>query len=186
LATEGEAADLRTLYVENGRVAAVFWERREKGIALFLAAVAGVAVGEAWLYWGHPGRLMAIPVGFAVVVAYLAAHLHERTRDVLRETYSVGAILERAILEREPSLSDERLGIFTRLHDATPSTLGPLLTWVYAGFGVLALALTAAALGRPPQPATVGPTSPLPAAADGPSATVSTAYVIRSATTVGP
>jgi hypothetical protein len=183
---KGEARNLRTLYVENAHVAAAFWERRHTAIGVFLAAAAAVAASEAWFYWSHPGRLMATPVAFAAVVGYVAAHLHERTRQVLGETYSVGAMLERAMLEREPALAGERAGIFMRLHEATPPPVGPLLTWVYAGFGALALALTVAALATPPHPARVRPASSLPTAEDQLRPKVVTAYVIRSATTVGP
>jgi hypothetical protein len=181
----GEAADLRTLYAENARVAAVFWERRQNSVWPLLAAGAAVAASEAWLYWNHSGRLMAIPVAFAAVVGCLAALLYESTRRILGETYSVGAILERAILEREPALSGERMGIFTRLHEATPPALGSLLTWVSAGSAALALALAAAALVTPPHPAKARPASSAPGSAGDLRAKVSTAYVIRSSA-VGP
>jgi hypothetical protein len=95
--------DLRLIYTENAKVAAIFWEWRHKTLTLFFTGMAGVAVAAAWTLHNHPGRLVAVPLGVGAGLAVVAFGLNRRSHYILGECYRIGGAIEDALLPRNAS-----------------------------------------------------------------------------------
>jgi HAD superfamily hydrolase (TIGR01509 family) len=92
-------AQLDRLYDMNQKVAAVFWDWRQKLVALLFTAVS--VAGFAWVSFGKdagPAVRYFLGAGLLAVVAVLAVacwSMERRNSSILRQTYEVGDIVER-------------------------------------------------------------------------------------------
>lgn len=90
----------QTIYQENARVAAVFWEWRHKVLVQFFAGIPALIVLTGWLYQTRGFRLwLCGPLILGATFAYTAYKLDERNRLILEKTYEVGSRIEKKVSE---------------------------------------------------------------------------------------
>lgn len=136
--------NLRLIYVENAKVAAVFWDWRHKTLTIFFTGIAGVAVAAAWVANHHPGALVALPLFLGALFSGVAFGLNWRTTSILGECYAIGASLETAFLADTPALLGEQQATFSRL--GGKRLFGRVLAGVYCFSAVGQTGLAIAAL----------------------------------------
>ena len=85
-----------TIYQETAKVAAIFWEWRDKTMNRFVAGIAGVIAAMVWLY--EPDRVIrkwhAVPLLIGAVYSVFTYLLDKRIRIIFVECYDIAAKIE--------------------------------------------------------------------------------------------
>lgn len=120
------SANLSLLYQENAKVAAIFWEWRNKILTYFFTAIGGLFALIGWLHQYYPGRIISIPLSLGVILSVAACLLDARNGEILEGCYQFGAYAEL-------KLHQERSGIFSSIgerrdYKTLPKKL-PTYTW---------------------------------------------------------
>jgi hypothetical protein len=89
------SADVGLLYVENAKVAAIFWEWRHKVISRFFTAVAATAFASGWFYERPQLRPWIFALFLvAAIFSALSFYMDRVNTHILRSCYRIGAELE--------------------------------------------------------------------------------------------
>ena len=119
-------ASISLLYIENAKVAAIFWEWRHKILERFLAACAAILVACGWMYQhGELRRLLFIPLLIGAIYCIISFLMDRVNAKVLLGCYATGKTLEQHI---------GQVGTYTRISDDYPQIqFGRFLRVLYVG-----------------------------------------------------
>jgi len=92
---------LTLLYQENAKVAAIFWEWRNKIITYFAASIVALFTLAGWFYQQHHGRLISAPLLMGSIFSLVLTHLDKRNAQILKASYKCGQDLEIEIAKTE-------------------------------------------------------------------------------------
>jgi hypothetical protein len=123
-ATEDKVFErLSLLYQENAKVAAIFWEWRNKVINYFAVSIAALTTLAGWLYPQKLGRPISVPLFIGAILSIILTYLDERNAEILKATYKCGRDIETALLKTkdEDSLIKTGNTIFKLIGEAHPS-----------------------------------------------------------------
>jgi hypothetical protein len=95
----GEVDPLITMYAENARVAAVFWDWRHKLITVGLTSLGALIVIAGWSFEHELGRWPAAPLAAGALVAFGVRALERRNHSILTGCYRVGSAIEKVWLD---------------------------------------------------------------------------------------
>lgn len=114
---------LSLLYQENAKVAAIFWEWRNKVITYFAVSIAALAALAGWLYQQQLGRSISFPLFMGAILSIVLTYLDERNAEILKATYKCGKDIEIELLKTrdEDSLIETGNTIFKLIGEAHPS-----------------------------------------------------------------
>jgi hypothetical protein len=124
-----EHDNLSVLYEENGRVAAVFWEWRNKLLTYYFTAIGGVFVLSGWLYSNKLGKIAAVPLLLPPILSVVAILVDSRNADILKASYIAGENLERMLLAG--SRATEEVGIYSVIGKRHQKRFGKFLTYTW-------------------------------------------------------
>jgi hypothetical protein len=100
VATEDNAFErLGLLYQENAKVAAIFWEWRNKVITYFAVSITALATLAGWLYQQKLGRPISFPLFIGAILSIILTYLDERNAEILKATYKCGRDIEAGLLK---------------------------------------------------------------------------------------
>jgi hypothetical protein len=123
-ATEDKAFErLSLLYQENAKVAAIFWEWRNKVITYFAVSITALATLAGWLYQQKLGRPISFPLFIGAILSIILTYLDKRNAEILKATYKCGRDIEAGLLKTkdEDSLIKTGNTIFKLIGEAHPS-----------------------------------------------------------------
>jgi hypothetical protein len=89
-----ELERLSLLYQENAKVAAIFWEWRNKIITYFSTSIVALFTLAGWMYLNRPGRFISIPLFIGSILALVLTYLDERNGAILKASYKCGEDIE--------------------------------------------------------------------------------------------
>lgn len=117
---------LTLLYQENAKVAAIFWEWRNKIITYFAASIVALFTLAGWLYQQHHGRLISVPLLIGSILSAVLTFLDVRNAEILKATYKCGKDVEIELLETKEgnSLIKTENTIFRLIGEAHPHRQG--------------------------------------------------------------
>lgn len=92
---------LSLLYQENAKVAAIFWEWRNKIITYFFTATVALFALSGWFFQQQFGRLIFAPLFFGFILSIVSILLDRRNEEILRECYRVGKDIEDELSNKE-------------------------------------------------------------------------------------
>ncbi len=109
---------LSLLYQENAKVAAVFWEWRNKILTFFSTIIGAVFLLASWLYQqpNFNKQITSAVFFLGAVFVFISLRLDSRNKDILKNCYKVGKNIENKLFKNEPDL--EELGIFNLIGKA--------------------------------------------------------------------
>jgi hypothetical protein len=100
LAIEDKAFErLSLLYQENAKVAAIFWEWRNKIITYFAASIVALFTLAGWLYQQKPGRFISFPLFIGSILSLVLTYLDDRNGEILKASYKCGKDVEIELLK---------------------------------------------------------------------------------------
>ncbi len=103
----GDPHRTQILYEENAKVAATFWEWRNKLLAFCFTAAGALFVIAAWVHKNIDHELAAVPLLVGATISIGCIRLENRNNYILRQCYHIGAAIERGwispIDDPEPS-----------------------------------------------------------------------------------
>jgi len=91
---------LTLLYTENAKVAAIFWEWRNKILTQLFAVVAGLTALDGWFYQRNLYRFLPIPLLLGSVFSFVAFFLDYANGRALGDCLRLGGQLESQLHER--------------------------------------------------------------------------------------
>ena len=110
---------LSMLYQENAKVAAIFWEWRNKIITYFSASIAALFTLAGWLHEQHPGRFISAPLFVGAILCLVLRLLDERNGAILKSTYTCGEDIEKELLKTDKGENPISIrGTFTLIGEA--------------------------------------------------------------------
>lgn len=105
-ATEDKAFErLSLLYQENAKVAAIFWDWRNKVITYFAVSIAALATLAGWFYQQKLGRPISFPLFIGAILCVVLSYLDQRNAEVLKATYECGKDIEIELIRTKPGNS---------------------------------------------------------------------------------
>lgn len=90
---------LSLLYQENAKVAAIFWDWRNKIITYFSTSIVALFTLSGWLYQYRPGRFISAPLFMGAIISVVLAFLDGRNGEILKASYQCGRDIEIDLLE---------------------------------------------------------------------------------------
>lgn len=113
---------LSLLYQENAKVAAIFWEWRNKIITYFAASIVALFTLAGWLYQQKPGRLVSFPLFIGSMLSFVLTYLDDRNGEILKASYKCGKDIEIELLKTKGGGSLIKTGnsIFKLIGEAHP------------------------------------------------------------------
>ena len=108
---------LNLLYQENAKIAAIFWEWRNKILTYFFTAIGALFALAAWLYQQQLSRYITSALLLGVVLAIVSLFLDYRNEDILKKCYQVGGDIE-IELRKEIDVIKGKTAIFEFLGEA--------------------------------------------------------------------
>ena len=148
---------LSLLYQENAKVAAIFWEWRNKIMTYFLTAISSLTVVASWLYQQYPGRYISAPLLLGSTLSFALYLLDKRNEEILKACYQIGGDVEYKLVTTIDAEENTDLpllkkpgAIFTSIgkahHNASllrgRITYTQVLHIIFISIGVLLLALS--------------------------------------------
>jgi hypothetical protein len=119
---DGSFETLKLLYQENAKIAATFWEWRNKIITYFSTSIVGLLTLAGWLYEQRQGGFISAPLFIGAILSFVLTLLDERNGEILKATYKCGKAIEMKLLQRKEDSDTELIrGIFTLISEAHPS-----------------------------------------------------------------
>lgn len=140
--------ELHLLYQENGRVAGVFWDWRQKTLALFFTGTAGLAVAGTWLATNEYGRWISSVFFAGAGLATMCWFMNKRSDNILNDCYEVGAWIEVELLKRYPDVLSGGGATYARLRRGR--IFGRVIGWAFAVVATVALTAAVILLFSPP------------------------------------
>ncbi len=92
---------LKLLYQENAKIAAIFWEWRNKIITDFSAAIVALFTLAGWLHQHSSGWLVSVPLFTGSILCVILTYLDARNADILQACYVCGAEIETQLLRAD-------------------------------------------------------------------------------------
>lgn len=118
---------LSLLYQENAKVAAIFWEWRNKIITYFAASIVALFTLAGWLYQQKPGRLISFPLFIGSILSLVLTYLDDRNGEILKASYKCGKDIEIELLKTKGGEGLIKTGnsIFKLIGEAYPHDQSP-------------------------------------------------------------
>lgn len=136
----------QTLYEENGRIAAVFWEWRHKVILLSVSTLAGVLAISSWMYERELRGLLWVPFTLGSFIFLLCWRLERRIATVLIGSYRRGRLMERMAMRTDvrwriaggaySSFAVRPEGVMRAGRPPLKNSFARLLRWTYIGLAI--------------------------------------------------